>query len=110
MRNMQFKLRGEGSTRSVWINNKKLSPSKSQKINLHSPDGFNWGHEGSGPAQLALAIMLELYPKDKSLSFYQEFKSKAIAKLQGGYDFEVFIVISGNTIHIKKVHPVNSGL
>lgn len=25
----------------------------------HSPDGFNWGYQGSGPADLALAILLD---------------------------------------------------
>jgi len=34
----------------------------------HSPDGFEWGYGGSGPAQLALAI-------------YQDFKLALIAAL-----------------------------
>lgn len=25
----------------------------------HSPDGFNWGYQGSGPSELALAILLD---------------------------------------------------
>lgn len=30
-----------------------------QEIRNHSPDGFNWGYAGSGPAQLALAILAD---------------------------------------------------
>ncbi len=35
-----------------------LSPEPSQEIINHSPDGFNWGYGGSGPAQLALGFYL----------------------------------------------------
>lgn len=104
MRNLQFKLSGKIYGRSVWMNDKKLSPAKSHKINNHSPDGFNWGYAGSGPAQLALAIMLELYPNEKALSFYQEFKQKVIAPLPQS-DFEIFVVISGKSLHVKKIFP-----
>jgi hypothetical protein len=30
-----------------------------QDIRNHSPDGFNWGYGGSGPSQLALAILAD---------------------------------------------------
>ena len=32
----------------------------SLEIADHSPDGFNWGYDGSGPAQLALGILYEV--------------------------------------------------
>ncbi|MGH9158161.1 MAG: DUF6166 domain-containing protein [Acidimicrobiales bacterium] len=28
-------------------------------VELHSPDGFQWGYGGSGPADLALAILID---------------------------------------------------
>jgi hypothetical protein len=37
-----------------------LDPAPSQKVRNHSPDGFEWGYAGSGPAQLALAILLDV--------------------------------------------------
>ena len=48
----------------------------------HSPDGFEWGYEGSGPAQLALAILAD-YSGDGAfaLHYYQEFKRRLIANL-----------------------------
>jgi hypothetical protein len=36
-----------------------LSSGPSQAIYNHSPDGFEWGYSGSGPSQLALAILLD---------------------------------------------------
>lgn len=71
-------LKGELNTRTVWLDGKMLLPDRSQKIINHSPDGFNWGYAGSGPAQLALAVMLELTGK---YADYQTFKFNLIAKL-----------------------------
>lgn len=31
-------------------------------VRNHSPDGFNWGYGGSGPSQLALAILIDHLP------------------------------------------------
>jgi len=77
-------LKGEIETRTVWLDGKKLDPRRSQKYRNHSPDGFNWGYGGSGPAQLALAIMLELTDKADG---YQDFKWSVIAPLPQS-DFE----------------------
>jgi hypothetical protein len=63
-------------------NNRVLMPARSQKIRNHSPDGFAWGYEGSGPAQLALAILAD-FTNDETLAarLYQEFKRHFIARL-----------------------------
>lgn len=51
----------------------------------HSPTGFNWGYGGSGPAQLALAILADFFgDKGKAQGLYQNFKAKAIMKLENG--------------------------
>jgi uncharacterized protein (DUF2249 family) len=50
----------------------------------HSPSGFAWGYGGSGPAQLALAILADFTGSDAfALKHYQEFKFDIIARLQG---------------------------
>lgn len=66
----------------VTIDGKRLDPAPSQKLVNHSPDGFSWGYRGSGPAQLALAILLH-YCKEPgdALRLYQKFKEKKIATL-----------------------------
>lgn len=59
-----------------------LSPVPSQKLYDHSPNGFNWNYQGSGPAQLALALLLDVTgDKDLALRLYQPFKREIIARL-----------------------------
>ncbi len=49
----------------------------------HSPDGFEWGHGGSGPAQLALALLADhLADDDAALRLHQSFKWSVIAPLR----------------------------
>ena len=64
----------------VSVNGKELLPGPSQQIWNHSPDGFEWGYCGSGPAQLALAILLYEYG-DPILArcCHQDFKRDVIA-------------------------------
>jgi hypothetical protein len=83
---MKHTLKGIASTREVYLDGIWLDPTPSQKVWNHSPDGFNWGYSGSGPAQLALAIMLELTGKADG---YQNFKFRFIAGLPQEQNFEV---------------------
>lgn len=83
-----MKLKGNYATRKVWVGDRELSPKLSQKVYNHSPNGFNWGYGGSGPAQLALAIMLMVTDEDTAISLYQTFKFEKIATLPSS-DFEV---------------------
>ena len=57
-----------------------LSPAPSQKVWNHSPDGFQWGYGGSGPAQLALALLLDVTgDPDLSANLHQRFKMEYVA-------------------------------
>lgn len=48
----------------------------------HSPTGFQWGYGGSGPAQLALALLADYLKDDaRALQLYQDFKWSVIAVL-----------------------------
>ncbi len=47
----------------------------------HSPDGFGWGYSGSGPAQLALALLAEVAQDDDiAIDLHQPFKHDVIAR------------------------------
>lgn len=51
----------------------------------HSPDGFEWGYHGSGPAQLSLAILAHYFGdseigKQRALYYYQQFKDLVVAR------------------------------
>ncbi len=46
----------------------------------HSPTGFECGYLGSGPAQLAFAILLDHFRSPgEALFYYQDFKQQVIA-------------------------------
>jgi hypothetical protein len=48
----------------------------------HSPTGFEWGYGGSGPAQLALALLADaLGDEEQALALYQSFKWQVVAVL-----------------------------
>ncbi|NHX36773.1 MULTISPECIES: DUF6166 domain-containing protein [Halolamina] len=60
----------------------ELTPSRSLEVVSHSPSGFEWGYGGSGPAQLALAILLD-YTDDPEVAraHYQAFKREVVSQL-----------------------------
>jgi hypothetical protein len=48
----------------------------------HSPTGFAWGYGGSGPAQLALAMLADALGDDqRALALYQDFKFRCIVHM-----------------------------
>jgi len=56
----------------------------------HSPDGFAWGYEGSGPAQLAFALLSDHLQDDVHvLAIYQIFKRILIATLPAHEDWKL---------------------
>jgi ribosomal protein S27AE len=48
----------------------------------HSPDGFEWGYGGSGPADTARSILFDYLGHDVPASVYQAFKFTLVAKLK----------------------------
>lgn len=58
----------------------------------HSPDGFMWGYGGSGPSQLALAILCEAIGDEHAKIHYQDFKHCCIAKLPQDQPFRLDIM------------------
>ena len=75
----------EGGCR-VWIERKAEDTLESSELPLHleirahSPTGFAWGYGGSGPAQLALALLMDaLGDREMAERHYQEFKRTHIA-------------------------------
>jgi len=58
----------------VWLDNRRLRFEKSASVKKHSTTGFDWGNRSPGASQLALAICLEIYPKEVALEIYMAFK------------------------------------
>jgi hypothetical protein len=47
----------------------------------HSPTGVEWGYAGSGPAQLALALLAHVAGDEVAQDWYQAFKEDVVAGL-----------------------------
>ena len=72
----------QGHAVIVTVDGRRLNP----RLDLwnHSPTGFEWGYGGSGPAQLALAILADhLGDDEQAFNFHHRFKWKVIAELPG---------------------------
>lgn len=69
-------------SKEVFVDGQYLNPRKSQMVRNHSPDGFNYSYAGSGPAQLALALLLEATTQEEAVKWYQEFKEDNIATME----------------------------
>ena len=60
----------------------RLTPERNLEIMNHSSSGFEWGYGGSGPAQLALALLLDCTDDEAfALDHYQEIKTKVVSQL-----------------------------
>lgn len=82
--------RGKRERGKVWIESAEYEggwrdlPLRLDIFN-HSPSGFEWGYLGSGPAQLALAILCDYLGEPQlALGFYQEFKEDTVARWKDG--------------------------
>lgn len=53
-----------------------------QSAVYHSPDGFEWGYGGSGPADLALNILLQFVALPEAWRLHQQYKWDVIARLE----------------------------
>lgn len=74
----------------VYIGEKVLCPEASQRLRNHSPCGFSWGYGGSGCAQLALAVLLEVSGDPQfSLKHYHTFKEQVVSKLDSKFSLRI---------------------
>lgn len=63
-------------------------PLRTDLVN-HSPTGFEWGYSGSGPAQLALAILADVAGDEVAVRKHQAFKREFIAPLDAADPWEI---------------------
>lgn len=82
---------GIARTGEVFLGDRPLDPARSLAVRKHSASGFAWGYHGGAPAQLALAILLELLPQEEAEANYQDFKQDIIAGLPEDEDFHLSV-------------------
>ena len=68
-----------------------------EHIEKHSPDGFNWGYGGSGPADLAYAILVDFcdrrrMPENIPEKYYQEFKETFVVKFEEKFEIDDHVI------------------
>lgn len=95
-------IKGNWTIRRVHVDGQLLDAAPSQRVQNHSPDGFNWGYAGSGPAQLALALLLLYVDAYTAVQYYQDFKHAWVAYLPQA-DFE-------GTYNIREIMRIVLGM
>jgi hypothetical protein len=76
----RYQGRRVGHATLVTVDGEPLNP----RLDLwnHSPTGYEWGYGGSGPAQLALALLADcLDDEGDAIGWHQDFKSAVVAGL-----------------------------
>ncbi len=63
----------------------KFGPDNDDAPN-HSPDGFQAGYSGSGPAQLAWALVADAVDVETADEWYQRFKDDVVSDFNDGSD------------------------
>jgi len=100
-------IKGCFETRKVYVDGGELDPKYSQRVYNYSPDGFDWGYDGS--AQFALALLLTVCSSRVAVALHQKFKLDFVACLPRG-DFETELDLNYWVVHIGgvkacKLHP-----
>lgn len=102
----------DGSTvvRRTDVNEKPRHLNPRYDLAKHSPTGFEWGYNGSGPAQLALALVCDA-TGDVQLAcrVYQDFKRKVVGMLGDSWMLDAaFIAAMAHSLGDAKVERMES--
>ena len=54
-------------------------------LHNHSPGGPEWGYDGSGPAQLALTVLLLVTDSAEAVRYYYLFKNSVLAAIRADH-------------------------
>lgn len=100
-------LRADGNAQATICYGSALFSLLNPRLDLrkHSPDGFEWGYNGSGPAQFSLAILAYVTKDDAyACTFYQDFKDDVIARQRG----EAITLPIKDVLQWVQRHPVEA--
>lgn len=93
---------------AVWSNGKLLDPRPSLHLRSMSPKGFSWGYAGSGPAQLALAILLD-YTNSAELAecLFIHFKEEVVSRIRSNrWELTSQQLDAWMRLHLHHLEPV----
>lgn len=69
-----------GEEYTVTVSDDECLPKRYDLLSA-SPSGFSWGFSGSGPSQLAMAILAHAFDDGFACEHYQRFKREVVANL-----------------------------
>ena len=94
---------GDVKTRRVTVAGEEVPWEPSLVLRNHSPNGFAWGYGGSGPAQLALALLLHVTGDEgAALNHYQAFKWEVLAKTDVHADLSFPLSVVTNWLEVRR--------
>lgn len=64
---------------TIFVSSPSSAPYLLPHVKRHSPGGFQWGYGGSGPADVAFSILVDLIGEKIAGIYYQQFKRDFIA-------------------------------
>lgn len=74
----------------VLSDHRTIDPQVSLRVRNHSPNGFAWGYQGSGSAQLALALLLDAgLPVQVAADLYQRLKQDLVSQWTVSHPWEI---------------------
>jgi len=76
-----YRGRRDGGGTEVTVDGNPLSPRRDLR-DFHA-DGYEWGYNGSGPPQLAFAILVDHMGPQGALEKYRRFTVDVIAEIEG---------------------------
>jgi hypothetical protein len=84
-----------------------FDPRPSQRIWNHSPDGFEWGYGGSGPAQLALALLADVLSPGLAEALHQRFKWEVVSRFDhDGWQITPSIILEWAASYLHNAEAV----
>lgn len=69
-----------GEEYTVTVNGDGRLPKRYDLLSA-SPSGYSWSHRGSGPAQLAIAMLAHAFDDEFACEHYQRFKREVVSEL-----------------------------
>lgn len=111
-------VRDDNGIATVWITTESgVHGTLPLRLDLanHSPTGFEWGYSGSGPRQLALALLAHSTGRDEvALQFSNDFKSRVVGRLNhNGWDMskqDVLDALQGLMTQFVRELPNHEGI
>ena len=70
-----------GNEIEISVDARPLDWRRSLEVACHSPSGPEWGYRGSGPTQLALALLMEVADTEVALTHHGAFKDEHVASM-----------------------------